>query len=81
MGYKTGFMEGPIMIDTESRWSEKGFMDRFDQVLKEFPDFTYSRAYDKVEREHIELFAQTRYSSYDSFRMMRRSYIFDNLKK
>lgn len=47
------------------------FNRRFDQLAKKYPDQTYYKIYEMVEEEHIEVFDTTKYSSYQSFRVVR----------
>ena len=62
--------------EIETQWSNVGFNQRFEQVLKGQPDLPYTQVYLKVEHEHIEKFGKCRYKSYDSFRQSRKILIF-----
>jgi hypothetical protein len=48
--------------------SPNGFEDRFHKNCK--LSKTYMEAYEKTEEEYQEYFGKTRYSSYDSFRVV-----------
>lgn len=48
--------------------SPNGFEERFHQYCK--TEKTYHKAYLKTEMEYEEHFGKTRYSSYDSFRVV-----------
>jgi hypothetical protein len=65
----------PLINNQDSQWTIKGFMDRFDELIKESK--TYTQAYFAAEEEHLKLFKKTRYSSYESFRDARRRWVFD----
>lgn len=60
----------------DAQWTNKGFNQRFDEVIQANPDLTYTHAYDQVEREHIAKFGKCRYKDYDSFRGCRKVLIF-----
>lgn len=47
------------------------FNRRFNELKKEHPDKTYYQIYCLVENEHISVFDETKYSSYESFRVVR----------
>lgn len=67
-------------VETIVRWTPEKFNSRFDEILQanrfENPDFPYTQAYQIVEEEHVKLFGKVRFSSYDSFRHIRRNIIF-----
>ncbi len=44
------------------------FDKRFNQLKKKNPDSTYIQIYFMVEEEYIDVFGDTKYSNYDSFR-------------
>ncbi len=71
----------PIKI-YDSEWSVKGFMDRFDDLLKD-PRWegNYFRSYCEAEEEHFKLFKKSKYKNYESFRQSRRHYVFETLKR
>jgi hypothetical protein len=50
-------------------YSIDGFITEF--WRKASTSNTYEEAYEKLEREYIELFGERRYASYDSFRVIR----------
>lgn len=47
------------------------FNRRFNELKREHPDKTYVEIYFMVEEEHISVFQETKYSSYESFRVVR----------
>lgn len=51
------------------------FNKRFNELKRENPDLTYFEVYCMVEKEHISVFTHTKYSSYDSFRVVRSRYL------
>jgi len=66
-------------IESESQWTAKGFMQRFDEIMiehKDNPDFRYVNGYAQAEQEHIDLFKKSRFKNYDSFREYRRQILF-----
>lgn len=66
-------------IESESQWTAKGFMTRFDEIMteqKDNPDFRYSHGYYKAEQEHIDKFGKSRFKTYESFREYRRQVLF-----
>lgn len=65
--------------EIEAQWTNKGFNDRFDQIMVEHQEddhFSYMRGYEQAEEEHVILFGKLRYSSYQSFRESRRQMLF-----
>lgn len=52
---------------------KEGFAKRYLHNVKIYK--TYIEAYDKTENEYISNFGKRRYSSYDSFRQVRKRYI------
>jgi hypothetical protein len=60
----------------ESQWTNRGFNRRFEEMIKE--DITYVEAYRRTEEEHVKLFGQIRYRSYESFRECRKKLLFPN---
>jgi len=61
---------------TETRWTIEGFNDRFEQIIRDNSEFTYTRAYQQAEKEHIDNFGNMRFPSYDAFRKARQKLIF-----
>lgn len=57
------------------------FMKRFNHLSRQNPEKTYTEIYFMVEREHIEIHNKTKYSSYESFKVIRSRYIRNSLKK
>lgn len=51
------------------------FNSRFNELKKVYPELTYFDIYCMVEEEHISVFSHTKYSSYDSFRVVRSRYM------
>ena len=49
-------------------------MNRFDELIK--TSKTYPNAYFIAEEEHLKLFGKCRYRSYESFRDVRRKWVF-----
>jgi hypothetical protein len=63
----------------ESQWTNEGFNKRFEEILqanKIDSEFTYTKAYEQAEKEHVEKFGKLRYASYESFRSCRRALLF-----
>jgi len=54
------------------------YFERYFEIVPEYE--TYREAYEKVEREHVDLYSAKRYSSYISFRQAKKKYI-DRLRK
>lgn len=52
------------------QWTTEGFMQRFEELLPESEN--YIKAYQRAEEEHYTRFGQTRFKSYDAFRMSRK---------
>jgi hypothetical protein len=63
------------MPEIESQWTSRGFMDRYDQLLKSNDHKTYYDTYLATEQEHITIFGYPRYSNYESFRSVRKKYV------
>lgn len=57
----------------------EGFQERFSQLIKS--GCSYEKAYFDAEEEHKTLFKKYRYKSYESFRNVRRNYIFKGLER
>lgn len=51
------------------------FNKRFNQLKKEHPQKTYYQIYCMVEEEHVSVFDETKYTSYESFRVVRSRYM------
>jgi len=66
--------DSPLINNQESQWTQDGFMTRFDELIRNAR--TYWEAYEQTENEHIKLFGRCRYKSYESFRDVRRKWIF-----
>lgn len=52
----------------------KAFNGVFESLIKD-PKFTYEQAYDLMEKAHKKIFEKRRYSSYQSFRQVRKRQI------
>ena len=66
-------MEESPKID--SCWTNEGFNQVFETMVKENPDITYVEAYRRAEMLHVEQFGKIRYSTYESFRGARKKLI------
>lgn len=64
--------------EPESQWSNRGFNQKFEEIIRDNPDITYVRAYIIAEEQHVKLFGRIRYKSYESFRFCRKKLIFPN---
>lgn len=63
----------------QSQWTTFGFMSRFDQV---YPTCKNQKiAYELVEQEHEDLHGSRKFSSYQSFRVVRYGRIKRILKR
>jgi len=51
------------------------FQKRFNQLARKNPEKTYIEIYFMVENDHIEVHGKTKYSSYESFRVVRSRYM------
>ena len=55
--------------------SVKGFNDLFDEALQLNKSLTHSQIFEKLNSEYISVFGFSRYSSYDSFRIVRNRFL------
>jgi hypothetical protein len=51
----------------------RGYFERFFELLQE--NTTSLQAYEALEREYYDVFGENRYSSYETFKVMRRRYV------
>lgn len=65
----------------ESQWTVAGFNQRFEELIAKPYSLAYQEAYARAEEEHYKAFGRLRYSSYESFRVVRRTYIVNKLKE
>ena len=61
------------MSNVKRLYSFKGYFERFYELLNDHK--TGVAAFDALEKEFYELFGANKYSSYESFKVMKRRYI------
>lgn len=60
-----------------AQWTNEGFNQVFESLVKENPEITYVEAYRRAEMLHVEQFGKIRYSTYESFRGARKKLIWE----
>ncbi len=75
-------MDSSTVKTYDSELTVKGFMDLFEDLLKD-PRWegNYFRSYCEAEEKHFKEFKKSKYKNYDSFRHARRHYIFETLRR
>lgn len=69
----------PIPAAAQRLLTQEGYFERFFELVT--VSGTYQEAYVKLETEYEQYFGQEKYTSYDSFRNMKRRYLRDLQQK